>query len=228
MVNTRDLSERIVCNLPTEVIAVAFWPLNAKSLMQDESGNGNHGAATGATLDLNGSGDVCSAYRFDGTANSYIEFPNNGGYDTVHSITMLVFVYPTGTAGPVFMFKRDDWGVHLWQNSPTQVLVMFTTRDLQLTTHVVADVFKPNDWNFLGATYDYQSGIAKLWLDGVVVASSNMSSIELSTQYEARMGARIGDPRYFAGMITCMQIYDQALSSSESQKAREKCELCPG
>ncbi|XP_077864003.1 uncharacterized protein LOC100367054 [Saccoglossus kowalevskii] len=168
-----------------------------------------------------------SAYRFHGNANSYIEFPNNGAYDTRYSITMLAYVYPTGNSGPIFNFKRDNWGVHLWQTAPTQEFVRFCNRALQFTNYLAVNVLKHNDWNFFGATYDYSSGIAKLWLNGAEVASQNIGVTEISTQYEARMGARVGDGRYFQGMITCMQIYNKALSASEMEQAQQMCEICP-
>nr|XP_002733170.2 PREDICTED: uncharacterized protein LOC100367054 [Saccoglossus kowalevskii] len=157
MIQAQQMCE-ICPEMPTEVLTpVAYWPLNAKSLTQDESGNGNDGVVTGATLDSNGAGDICSAYRFHGNANSYIEFPNNGAYDTRYSITMLAYVYPTGNSGPIFNFKRDNWGVHLWQTAPTQEFVRFCNRALQFTNYLAVNVLKHNDWNFFGATYDYSS-----------------------------------------------------------------------
>ncbi|XP_077999182.1 uncharacterized protein LOC144452048 [Glandiceps talaboti] len=207
---------------------VGFWPLDRFSQLKDTSGNGNHGEAVGASLVTDIDGSSAGAYTFAGNANSYIEFPNEGGaYDAQKSITMLAYINPSGNAGPIFNFKRDGWGAHLWQTAPDQLFVRFVKRDMVFTDAVTADVLTQNEWSFVGASYNYDTGDAKLWQNGKEVATLNIGQVELATQYEARMGARIGDPRFFSGMITCMQVYDTALTAEEIQEAEIQCAVCP-
>ncbi|XP_006818513.1 uncharacterized protein LOC102806167 [Saccoglossus kowalevskii] len=206
---------------------VAFWPLNADHGTVDQIGS-NDGLPTGVTVDNTKHGDICSAYSFAGNKNSFIEFPNDGGFDTHYSITLLVYVYPTGAAGPIFNFKRDGWGSHLWQTGANQEFVRMTRRStLSFTEDLRADVLVQNEWNFLGATYDYNSGEEKLYLKGVVVNSRNIGSMEISTNYEARMGVHDTDTRYYKGLITCMQVYNRALSPDEIIEAEKLCTKCP-
>ena len=74
------------------------------------------------------------AFLFKGNRSSYIEIPNSGKLDTKNSITMLANVYPMGNDGPIINYKKDGWGVHLWQFSQTQLFVRFVTREGKMTT----------------------------------------------------------------------------------------------
>ncbi|XP_077998085.1 uncharacterized protein LOC144451170 isoform X3 [Glandiceps talaboti] len=205
---------------------VAYWPLDSQHNTQDISGNGNHGVAANATLDTNAVDTPKGAYVFHGHANSFIEFPNNGAYDTTYSIHLMAHIYPTGSHGPIFNFKRDGSGVHMWQTKETQHFAKFVKRDITLFTRNLAIyVLEQNEWNFVGASYDYKTGVAKLWKDDQVVSRVNMGQTQIATQYETRMGARIGDDRYFTGMITCMSVYDKELSQSEIRQVMAKCSL---
>nr|XP_002741904.2 PREDICTED: uncharacterized protein LOC100369743 [Saccoglossus kowalevskii] len=200
---------------------VAFWPLNSEYGLDDVSGNGNHGTATGAVLNDDAYGRCTGAYEFTGNENSYIEFPNNCAYDTEYSLTMMAWVYPTGVDGPIFNYDNDGWGAHLWQTDASGApdeFVRFVRRDRSFTDHLIVEL-NMNQWNLFAATYDYNTGMARLYLDGVLKTSLDIGVTTLATDYEARMGARIGDGRYFSGMITCMQVYDVALTESEIMAA---------
>ena len=47
---------------------------------------------------------------------------------------MLANIFPTGEAGPIINYKKDGWGVHLWQFSKTQLFARFVTKDGQMST----------------------------------------------------------------------------------------------
>lgn len=69
------------------------------------------------------------AYEFKGTADSFVEIPNDGKMDTQNSMTILANVYPTGSGGPILNYKTDGWGVHLWQFESTELFVRFVHRN---------------------------------------------------------------------------------------------------
>lgn len=71
---------------------------------------------------------------FKGNRSSYIEIPNTGKLDTKKSITLLANIFPTGENGPIINYKKDGWGVHLWQFSKTQLFARFVTRDGEMST----------------------------------------------------------------------------------------------
>lgn len=155
------------------------------------------------------------SYYFYGRANSYIEIPNSGQLDTRTSITILAWIYHQGSAGPIVNYMANGWGVHLWMVSARTLFVRFTKRSRRRFTHALAySSLKPKTWQFVGATYDRKSGVAKLYLNSRVVAQRHIGRIRLATNYPVRLGARLGDRRYFKGRISCVQVYKQALPAN--------------
>jgi hypothetical protein len=53
---------------------VGWWPFNGNA--NDESGNGNNGTTTNATITSDRNGSLNSAYTFNGTSN-FIEIPDS-------------------------------------------------------------------------------------------------------------------------------------------------------
>ncbi len=66
------------------------------------------------------------------------------------------------------------------------------------------------------------TGVAQLWHDGRMVKSRNIGQIQLRTQFPIRLGADGRDKRYFQGKISCLQIYNRALTAEQIGTLR-KC-----
>ena len=197
---------------------IAFYPLNSKYTTREIKNRQPQGTPVGVSI---AAGPDCKAggsYQFTGQKNSYIEFPNNGGLDVQHSITMLCWVYPENTDGPIFNYKitGSPWAVHFWmhygklygvisQRNYVMVPGLTTFHDLTL-----------NQWHYVGLTYSFITGIANLWLNDQRRVQRNIGAgLSLSTQDNVRMGALDNDGRYFKGRITAMQIYDVALTEEQ-------------
>ena len=181
------------------------------------------GTPVGVNLTAGPDGKAGGSYQFAGQNNSYIEFPNNGSLDAQHSITMLCWVYPENMNGPIFNYKitggltSNLWVVHLWIHSG-KLYAAFSRRDyaLILPYLLVDQVLALNQWHYAGVSYDRNTGIANLWLDGQQVLQRNLGARQaLATQDIVRMGAIKDDDRYFKGRITAMQIYDVALTAHQ-------------
>ncbi len=197
------------------------WLFNegAGTTTADASGNGNTGTLSPGvswTPGMNG-----TAVTFPGTGNDYVEFPNGTGgpLDAPNSISLFARYWP-GTNGsvqmPIIQYNPGGWGVHLWQTGPNQLFVRFTVRgSLAFTTALAANVLVPNTWNCVGATYDYNSGMANLWHNGVNVASLNIGQIQLATNHPLRIGSVDFDGRRTNGKVENALIYDRALNSTE-------------
>ncbi len=84
------------------------------------------------------SGVKDSAFEFKGKQDSYLEIPNDGKLDTKNSITMLANIYPTGDDGPIINYKKNGWGVHMWQFDKTMLFVRFVSRDDGMATQPLA------------------------------------------------------------------------------------------
>ena len=69
----------------------------------------------------------------------------------------------------------------------------------------------------------FVTGISSIWLDGEIVARQFVGTYDLDTDAEIRIGARLNDGRFFKGSISCVQIYNRALSKSEIAAVKERC-----
>ena len=78
-------------------------------------------------------------------------------------------------------------------------------------------------WNYVGATYDYSSGIARVWIDGAKAGQLQVGKMEIATNDSVRMGAVPNDRKYFRGRVSCLQIYNRALTQDEIEAVKSRC-----
>ena len=196
---------------------IAFYPLNSKYATREKENRLPQGTPVGVSLAAGPDGKANGSYQFAGKANSYIEFPNNGGLDAKHSITMLCWIYPQNTDGQIFTYgARGSWGVHMVLLSG-KLFVRFKHRNYQTTPNLITNQsLALNQWHYVGSSYDYKTGNASLWLHGQQVVHRNIGAgITLATQDNVRMGARENYSKYFKGRITAMKVYDVALTREQ-------------
>ena len=161
------------------------------------------------------------SYQFSGQNDSYIEFPNNGGLNVKHSITMLCWVYmeTSDVSGPLFSYNRPpQWGIRLRINSG-KLLTRFQ-KDTNSTTDLPLE---PKQWHYVGSSYDHETGNMTLWLNGTKVKESNIGAgITLATEQTVRMGAAAKHGRQgFKGRITAMQVYNVALTAEQINEVKD-------
>lgn len=204
---------------------VAIFALDGETKTKDITRNNPPGIPSHVRPAPGPDGNPKGSTQFFGSSNSYIEFPNNGKLDTRRSITILAWIYHNGRSGPIFNYDRRGFGVHLWMVGPRVLFVRFVKRSRGRTSSVATYSTKPRyrAWNYIGATYDYNTGVATLWLDSKPVARQSIGRFELATNYPIRMGARIGDKRAFRGRISCLQVYSIALNAKQIRGARKRC-----
>ena len=173
-------------------------------------------------------GKADGSYKFLGTLDSYIEFPNTaeGPLDVGESITMLCWLNYDGQDGPIFNYRTSgsSSGVHLWVLD-NKLYVRFNTHGYSATADLTLKDTKPvaRGWKFVGASYDYGSGEAKLWVDGVVVQTKDIGKgLELATQGNIRMGVKSGMMKYFKGRIAQMQVYSESLTVGQIQTIQRR------
>ena len=177
----------------------------------------------GVTLTRGPDNHPKGAYYFSGR-RSYVLIPNNGCLDTRYSITILAWVYPE-RPGPIFHFNPKGWGVHLWMTKVNELFVRFVPRSGRRVSPVVSRKIKPRRWNFIAATYDYGTGLATLWLEGLPIAQKNIGRFPngLATNYPVVVGKKPGDRRAFRGKISCLQVFNVALTRRQIISKRVKC-----
>ena len=117
-------------------------------------------------------------------------------------------------------------GVHLWQTDPFSISWRLIKRDYVqgLNEVVIAEnALTPDTWNYVAATYDYQSGMAKIYVGGNLTAETDIGSRVLATQDQIWLGSVSGDNRVFVGRLSCLQIHNKALTPEEIADK----EMCP-
>lgn len=206
---------------------VAIYPLSRIHRGRDVSGRRNPTGRLGRVGFAKGpDGRKDSSTQFYGNSYSYIEIPNRGKLDARKSITILAWVYHSGRAGPIVNYRAGKgWGVHLWLTSPRTIYVRFVRRDGKFTKGLfgMRGRLPYKVWNYIGATYNYKTGYAKIWVNSRVVAYKRLGRFRIATQYPIRIGSRRGDRRHFKGRISCIQIYSRALRAAEIRAARKRC-----
>ena len=137
-----------------------MYPLNGQYGTKDISPNKNPpGIPSGVHLASGPYGDPQGSYQFSGISTSHIEIPNNRGLDIRYSITVLLWVNRQNNEGPMFVYGRR--GFRFWILG-SDVYANDHSWSVQPRSSPIAS----NVWYYVGVTYDYSSGIAKVWVNG--------------------------------------------------------------
>ena len=101
-------------------------------------------------------------------------------------------------------------------------------RDLTYAAFVSKQTLNLSQWNYVGASYNYDTGEASLWHEANKVASQYIGSTQIATQFDVRLGALAMSSlkKYYKGRIACLQFYPEALSPEMIRRAREACKPC--
>lgn len=167
-------------------------------------------------------GRANSAVKFFGLPNSYVQIPNNGKLRANRALSMFAWIKPQGNAGPIINYNvGPSWETHLWLKNPRTLLARFVKIGGVVTPAVTKTALRQNAWSFVGATYD--GNFARLWVNGKNLATRKIPRIRLSTFGPIRIGAKIGDPRYFKGAVACVQLYRVALNKKQIKRAMKGC-----
>ena len=166
-----------------------------------------------------------------GQENSYIEISaQKSNIDTKFSTSIVIYVFPVGPAGPIVNYKKDGYGVQIWhirggENGKGLLLARFNRRDnLRYTAAIEESILDMNQWNYLAVTYNHLSGYITLFKNNELVTSKFMKKDEaIATQYDVRLGAIEIWNEYFNGRLSCLQIYNKALSKAEIENAKYNC-----
>lgn len=171
------------------------------------------GISSNVRLAVGPDGNSEGSYQFWGTLDSFIELPNNDGLDTQYSLTVLMWVYPEGQDGPLFHYRpAGGWGVHYWIVHDGKFFCSMLKRDGSSVLHLLSHHLKLGQWSYVGASYDYSTGISRMWVDETEVHQLHLGVYTLSTNYNVRIGAMNDDPRYFKGRVARIQVYSTALN----------------
>lgn len=188
----------------------------------DISGNNNDATVFGATLTEDRNGRPESAYYFDGI-DDYIEFPASDETQPESELTFTAW------------FKSDDlpednWGTIVkntgqgYEATLNKIKTGGISSSLDLQSGNSLDVnsrsnnYTDNEWHSLAITYNGNSGIYRLFIDGNLNDErlGNMDTISYQANTPFTIGRNgISNNHYFKGAIDDVRIFHCALNVDE-------------
>ena len=204
---------------------VAFFPLNGQYETTDISHSSNPpGQASGVELAPGPDGSTGASYQFSGNLSSFIYFPNNGGLDTRYSMTFLAWIYHEQTGGPIFYYDGPKNDVRFILTEDGRFRTSLRSSNFSFLKNLTSGVLEAKTWHFIGASYNYVSGECILWINGSIYHKKEVFwPKELATQQSVFMGALPQQAEKYKGRISCIQLYDRALTELEIEEAKESC-----
>lgn len=141
-------------------------------------------------------------------------------------LTITAWVKPASvnTEGPIVEWSSENNdGLQLWVVPGLQLFTnLKDTSDIGHTLKSFNNSFSPNSFQHVAVTYDKNSGMAVLYINGNVVASQTVGNFTPQTAYPLFIGRRVGQPiglnQTYNGSLDEIAIYNRALSAAEIQE----------
>ena len=204
-------------------------PSGLVALWSGESdGNDSAGSNPATLTDISfADGKVGQAFSFNGTS-SHFEIPEGPALNvgTGEGLTVMAWIKPAKVNGIYNVIEWSDYlcAFEIGKNPSDQGVLVASVFDSNRNNHflrsgygtIVANVFQ-----HVALTYDKISGMGTLYVNGTIVAQSQLGSYIPLTKGGLRLGYRPGNPgdtafnRFFCGLMDEVAIYNRALSASE-------------
>ena len=176
-------------------------------------------------------GKVGRAFALNGSS-SWMKIPASPALDVGKGdgFTITVWIKPSNIVSfrPILEWNNvTQCGVHLWLGHlPQQRGELFgNIVDDEGNAHALHSeqgVIVPGQFQHLALTYDKASGLARMFVNGRVVAQQNFGGFTPQTSYDLLISRRPGDHpgdwtynAFYAGLLDEIALYNRALSSSE-------------
>lgn len=182
----------------------------------DISGGNNNGTASNATLTTDQDGKPNSAYYFNGN-NAYISVPNNPSFSGNTELTLSAWIRPEDLNG-TYRGIITKW----FQNasSDTYAILLANTNQILAAVKGNPEIFSgmisANNW--IQVVYTHSLTVDKIFINGVLVSTSNVSVGMSSSTIPIIIGADSNNGtiwRFFKGKIDEVKIYNRALTIQE-------------
>jgi hypothetical protein len=217
---------------------VSWW--KGEGDASDAGGGNNNGTLTNGVGFA--AGEVGQAFDFVANDNA-VSIPASSGLNVGagSGFTIEAWINPADVSSghPIFEWNSGSYGVCFWVanwgDGPPGSL-FGDVKDSGLNDHAfmsAAGLLASNTFQHVALTYDRSSGLAALYLNGLVCTQANLGTFTPLTSADAYIGYRIADGgagSTFAGQIDEVSLYGRALSSNEIQSiylagAAGKCTL---
>lgn len=194
---------------------VAYYPFNGNAA--DQSGLGNHGTVSGATLVSDRFGNSGSAYYFNGSTDN-IRIPSSTSLNFQDAITVSFWMNPAYLPSSLESYPishgnwTNRWKISISPDKTIRWTVKSTTgtKDLDSETTVATGT-----WYHVVGIYDGTN--FDLYLDGALSNHSTFSGLILTTTIDLVIGQELPNVtgHSFKGVLDDIRIYDYALTAVE-------------
>ena len=198
---------------------VAFYPLNARYKATEKENRQQKGILGNVTIASGPYNEPGGAYMFYGTGKSYIEFLNDGSFNTRFStITLMCWVQPGGQDGPLFIYDWDRVGMSIVHGKFVHQIEELRSFGGPANDLKTTEVLPIGKWVHVAASYDHNTGNNSLYINGHFSVSQNRRVYEIATTDTiVRMGSKRFERVHFKGKIAEMKVYDVALNEAQIQ-----------
>jgi hypothetical protein len=206
---------------------VAWYPFCGNA--NDESGNGNNGTVNGATLTADRNGNTGKAYLFSSGQN--IQLPNSIVWNNLNGLSFTGWVYfnniitNTSTANTILDFSDGNcdncWGYRYSIGQSNNNIGFGREGNLGGSGFSINTPVQPyaSNWIFVAAIID--NGVAKLFINGSLVSSTNSNTnplnISLGSSNSKMIGVRTvtNGQNLLNGKVDDIGIWNRALTQQE-------------
>ncbi|MFM7318143.1 MAG: LamG domain-containing protein, partial [bacterium] len=213
----------------SETGLVGYWPMNegAGGKVIDRSIgtiiDRSQNALTGnVTTSVYPQATGSNALSFDTTTNSYITLPSSGLSNLTAGFTAGMWVYPTSNVNWQRFFDFGNGAASnnlvLCRNGANNDLAFYVFSGSTASSVVATNAIELNKWQYFAVTQD-TSGTAKIYKNGVMVASSTLYIPQNLTRSNNYIGkSNWADPLY-SGQMSDLSIWSRALDQTEISSA---------
>ena len=213
--------DRLPAAITTPPVGMVAWlPLDAADPDQGHTPDIRSGASDQVSGEpVYQPGKVGNAMQFNG-ASTYIKENARADLDVGQGpgFSIDAWINPTDTgSGYRNIAEWNDgvsYGVYLYQYNSQ---IYFSVKDTSNTEHyfysgqLIAGV-----WQHVTATYDKNTGMALVYLNGVLQGSLAVGTVTPQTSYDLYFGIRKSGNQYpFAGSMDEIEVFDRALNQNE-------------
>lgn len=221
---------------------VSWWPGQGNTM---DNQNNNTGVAEGGLSYA--AGEVNQAFSLNGMdadvrvpASATLDVGAGSGFSVESWINSTSYnpynpsqVYPivqwldAGNKVGTVLFKAiPGGGLELWMVNPANGLAYY------LDTPAGMSLIVPNVWQHVAFTYDENSGVASLYVNGVQMAQGNLGSFRPTTTGDFYIGQYRSGGNYwrFAGLLDEVSVYNMVLTPETIMaiwNARSSGKCCP-
>ena len=190
-------------------------------VVEDESGNENHGTIIGGGVEWTDDGKFGGALEFDGA--SKIEIPHSDGLNLDRDTTLEIwFRTELPQKGRFLIYKMHDgggrnyqWGIYLTGDSTNVSMYVVKPND-EVGFVSKAGNFMDGNWHFLAGTYDGET--LKCYIDGEIESIAWDGDIRTG---EAPVVIGTWNANFFSGALDEARISNVALSEEQIESDYE-------